>query len=461
MKNFAIVIMAAGKGTRLRSKRAKVLHEVGGKTLIRHVADAATQIVAPGDIFVVVGHQADAVKASLDGLGVGFVDQPEQNGTGDAVRRALSLIGDYENLLVLSGDAPLITPEILAEVRDFHLENKAAMTILTAAPAEPFGYGRVIRKSPGSPDVLRIVEQKALTPELAKAREINSGFYAFRRQPLADHIGSLGSRNAHREFYLTDMAAIFSAAGERVVALETEDANAILGANTIEEMMNLDREMRQRTARRLMAAGVTIYRPDTSVIDSSVSIAPDTVLEPFVQILGSTTIGEDCHIRSYSVLENATLGKGVTVRQGSLITESEVRDGAIIGPYAHLRPESWIGEGAHVGNFVETKKTRLGKGSKAAHLTYLGDADVGSGVNVGAGVITCNYDGVAKNPTKIGDGVFVGSDSTLVAPITVGRGAYIAAGSCITEDVPDDALALARSRQTVKTGWASAHRPKK
>lgn len=452
---FAIVILAAGKGTRLKSKHPKVLHQVGGKTLLQYVVTAAREMVPAEDIHVVVGHQAEAVKASLAGQGVGFVEQREQRGTGDAARLAVEALAGYENLLVLSGDAPLVTSGIVRRVLDFHCSNHAAMTILTASPTEPFGYGRVVRKSPGSVEVSKIVEQKALTSEQAALREINAGLYAFRLQPLREHVGSLRNQNAHSEFYITDMAAILSAAGERVVAIETDDPAAILGANTIEEMMSLDREMRQRTARSLMAGGVTIFRPETSVIDSGVVIAPDTILDPFVQILGKTRIGEDCHIRSYSVLEDAVLGNRVTVRQGCVITQSEVHDDAVIGPYAHLRPESEIGERAHVGNFVETKKVRLGKGSKANHLSYLGDAEIGEGVNVGAGVITCNYDGVVKNATKIGDRAFIGSDSTLVAPIDVGSGAYVAAGSCITEDVPEDALAIGRARQTVKAGWVT------
>lgn len=451
---FGIVIMAAGKGTRLKSKRPKVLHEVGGKTLLRHVVDAARQIVPPQDIYVVIGHQAELVKTSLANLGVNFVHQAEQLGTGDAIRQSGEAVKSYENLIVLSGDAPLIQPETISHLRDFHLAQRAVMTVLTAAPDDSHGYGRVIRKASNSDEVEAIVEQKALTQDQEKVREINSGFYAFAREPLFAHIDRLETKNAHGEFYLTDMARILTAAGLRVVALRTSNEDEVLGANTIEEMMQLDALLRLKTARRLMANGVTIFRPDTTVIDSDVSVGPDTVIEPFVQLLGKTEIGEDCRVRSYSVLENATIGKRVTVRNGCTITQSRIEDDAVIGPYAHLRPESEIGEGAHIGNFVETKKTRLGKGSKANHLTYLGDAEIGAQVNVGAGVITCNYDGTTKTRTKIGDRVFVGSDSTLVAPLTLGDGCYVAAGSCITEDVPEDALALGRARQTIKEGWA-------
>ena len=362
---------------------------------------------------------------------------------------------------MLSGDVPLIRPETIKKIRDFHLERRAAMTVLTAAPADLHGYGRVIRKSSNSEEIQEIVEAKALTPQFAQAREINSGIYAFTCKPLFANIGSLGTQNAHGELYLTDMAAILRAAGERVLALEAENADEVLGANTIAEMMTIDDKLRLSTAHKLMAEGVTIFRPETSVIDASVVVGADTVIEPFVQLLGETKVGKECRIRSYSVLEHATLGNRVLIRHGCIISQSRVDDGALIGPYAHIRPESEIGEGAHVGNFVETKKIRLGKGSKANHLTYLGDAEIGTGVNVGAGVITCNYDGVNKLKTIIGDRVFVGSDSTLVAPVTLGNGSYIAAGSCITEDVPEDALALGRARQTIKEGWSAARRNKK
>jgi bifunctional UDP-N-acetylglucosamine pyrophosphorylase/glucosamine-1-phosphate N-acetyltransferase len=458
---LAIVIMAAGKGTRLNTKRPKVLHEVGGKTLLRHVADAARQIVPPEDIYVIVGHQAGLVKDSLAGLGVQFIEQTEQRGTGHAIQQARRAVEGYNDVIVLSGDVPLIRPETIAKIRDFHLQRGAAMTVLTAAPKDLHGYGRVIRKSSNSDEIREIIEPKALTSKTAKAREINSGIYAFSRPLLFAHIDSLGTQNAHGEFYLTDMAAILAAAGEKVVALEAEDPDEVLGANTIAEMMGIDAKLRLGTAQRLMASGVTIFQPESTVIDAGVVVGPDTVIEPFVQLLGATKIGEECRIRSYSVLEHTTLGNRVLVQQGCIITQSRVDDGAVLGPYARLRPGSEIGEGAHVGNFVETKKMRLGKGSKANHLSYLGDAEIGAGVNVGAGVITCNYDGVNKRKTTIGDRVFVGSDSTLVAPLTLGNGCYIAAGSCITEDVPEDALALGRARQTIKEGWSVGRRNRK
>jgi bifunctional UDP-N-acetylglucosamine pyrophosphorylase / glucosamine-1-phosphate N-acetyltransferase len=455
---LAIVVMAAGKGTRLKSKRAKVLHEIGGKALLRHVIASASQIVPPRDIYVVVGHEAAHVEAAVKDAGVKFVHQTEQRGTGHAIQVAEAAVRDYDSLLVLSGDVPLLKPETIARLRDFHFEQRAAMTILTAAPADPTGYGRVLRKKPDSPEVTAIVEQKALAPEQATVREINSGIYAFQTAPLFAHINELTAENAHGEYYLTDLARLLVESRERVVALEAARPVEVLGANTIAEMMDLDRELRMDTARQLMASGVTILRPETTVIDTTVEVGADTVIEPFVQLLGNTRIGEDCRVRSYSVIENSTLADNVLVRQGCVIADSRIDRGALIGPFSHMRPGSEIGEGAHVGNFVETKKVKLGKGSKANHLTYLGDAEIGSDTNVGAGVITCNYDGVNKNRTLIGERVFVGSDSTLVAPLTIGNGAYIGAGSCITEDVPEDALALGRSRQTTKEGWAGSKR---
>ena len=458
---LAVVIMAAGKGTRLKSQRPKVLHEIGGKPLLAHVIAAASQIVAPQDISVVIGHQAEKVRAAVAPTGVRFVEQTEQLGTGHAIQCARDAIAGYENVLVLSGDVPLIRPETIEAVWHFHQAQQAAMTILTAAPKDPTGYGRIVRKSPNSPEVEAIVEQKALTAEQRLFSEINSGIYAFKTAPLLGQLGKLTAENANRELILTDVAGLLRAAGERVVAIQAADAAEVLGANTISELVALDATLRLATANRLMAQGVTIFRPETCVIDVGVEVAADTVIEPFVQLRGNTKIGANCLIRSYSVIEDCKLGGDVLIRQSCVLTGSTVADGAKIGPFAHLRPGSEIGENAHVGNFVETKKTKLGKGAKANHLTYLGDAEIGEKTNIGAGVITCNYDGVHKHATRIGKEAFIGSDSTLVAPVTVGDGAYIGAGSCITNDVPEDSLAVGRARQFVKEGWAAAQRARR
>jgi bifunctional UDP-N-acetylglucosamine pyrophosphorylase/glucosamine-1-phosphate N-acetyltransferase len=456
--DFGVVIMAAGKGTRLKSKRPKVLHEIGGQALLLHVIAAAKTIVPAQKVYCVIGHEADRVKSAVEHTGVGFVLQAEQRGTGHALQIVKAWFavngGDVpENLMVLSGDVPLIRTETLKQLVEIHSQEKAAMTILTAIPENALGYGRVLRAKEGSIEVKAIIEQKDLAPEQLHVREINSGIYCFATKALFAQLDSLSDKNANKEFYLTDAASLLVAGGERVVAVAAESADEVLGANTIAEMMHLDAAVRAATARRLMADGVTIFRPETCVIDTQVEVGVDTVIEPYVQLLGATKIGEDCRVRSYSVVQNSAIANGVLVRNSCVLDEAKVGVGAMIGPYAHLRPGSEIGEGAHVGNFVETKKTRMGRGSKANHLSYLGDAEIGAGVNIGAGAITCNYDGMHKHTTKIGDGVFVGSDATLVAPLTIGEGAYIAAGSCITEDVPDGALALGRSRQTTKPGW--------
>jgi bifunctional UDP-N-acetylglucosamine pyrophosphorylase/glucosamine-1-phosphate N-acetyltransferase len=463
---FAVAIMAAGKGTRLKSKRPKVLHEVGGRALLLHVIAAAKTLV-PGDrIYCIVGHEAERVRAAVASTGVNFVHQEVQRGTGHAMqilKAWFELPGNRipKHLLVLSGDVPLIRPETLSALCDLHLTEHAAMTILTAVPPNPHGYGRVLRGSPDKPSVKAIVEQKSLKPEQLNAPEINSGIYCFDTEALFSKLDLLSTNNAHGEYYLTDVAAMLVTDGRRVVAIKADSVDEVLGANTIAEMMHLDQAMRARAAHRLMAEGVTIFRPDTCVIDAEVTVGPDTVIEPYVQLLGTTQIGSDCRIRSYSVIQNSVLADNVTVRNGCILDGANVGNAAILGPYSHLRPESNIGPEAHVGNFCETKKITLGRGSKANHLTYLGDAVIGAGSNIGAGVITCNYDGVLKHTTTIGDGAFVGSDSTLVAPVSIGDGAYVGAGSCITQPVPAGALAIGRSQQVNKEGWAARRRPKK
>jgi bifunctional UDP-N-acetylglucosamine pyrophosphorylase / glucosamine-1-phosphate N-acetyltransferase len=457
--------MAAGKGTRLKSKHPKVLHEVGGKPILAHVIATAKKVVPASDIFVIIGHEGERVHEAVASTGVNFATQSEQRGTGHAMMAARDALSGsrsgnkYDHIIVLSGDAPLITAETIKMLRDFHIAQKATMTLLSADLDNPFGYGRVIRKGKGAgAEVQAIMEEKSATPQQRKIREINSGFYAFDAAALYTHIDKLSTANAHGEYYLTDMAGVFHRAGKKVAAIKTADAGEVLGSNTRAEMMMLDARLRLAKCRELLDEGVTIFYPHTCVIDSDVEVGADTVIEPFVQLLGSTKIGADCRIRSYSVIGNSVIGDRVTVRPGTLMEDSRVATGAEIGPYSHLRPGSDVGEGAHVGNFVETKKMKLGKGSKANHLSYLGDADIGEGVNIGAGTITCNYDGANKHKTVMEDGVFIGSDSTLVAPVKIGRGAYVAAASCITEDVPADALAVGRARQSIKEGWAREKR---
>lgn len=455
---IAVAILAAGKGTRLKSRFPKVLHEVGGKPLLEHVIRAAVRIVPATDVFAIIGHEADRVRAATEHTGVNFVLQAEQRGTGHALIMAREALAGYDHVIVLSGDAPLITQETIGHLRNFHLEEQAAMTLLTAELANPTGYGRVLRKSARSAEVQAIVEEKAASPAQKKIREINSGFYVFSVKELYRNIGKLSTANAHAEYYLTDMAEVLRQARQRVVGFKTADPNEVLGGNTREELADIDEKMRLSKCRQLMADGVTIFYPATCVIDADVEVGSDTVIEPYVQLLGKTRVGSASRVRSYSVIRDSDIGDGAMILPGCAMEEARVSAGAVVGPYSHLRPGSEIGEGAHVGNFVETKKIKLGKGSKANHLTYLGDAEIGAGVNIGAGTITCNYDGVAKHQTVIEDGVFIGSDSTLVAPIRVGKGAYVGAASCLTEDVPADSLAIGRARQIVREGWAGQKR---
>jgi bifunctional UDP-N-acetylglucosamine pyrophosphorylase/glucosamine-1-phosphate N-acetyltransferase len=455
---IAIAIMAAGKGTRLKSRHPKVLHEAGGKPLLAHAVAAATQVVPASDVYAIIGHEAERVRDAVAASGIQFVLQEEQRGTGHALMVAREALAPYDLVLVLSGDAPLITRETIARLRDFHLSRKAAMTLLTAHLENPTGYGRIVRKKAAGDDVRAIVEQKNLSPAQQRIREVNAGIYAFDTHALFNHIDQLKTENHHAEFYLTDMAAILGKAGHRVVAVQAADPHEVLGGNTRAELADIDQRMRMAKCQELMAAGVTILYPQTCMIDTEVEVGADTVIEPFVQLRGATRVGSDTRIGSYSVILSCDIGNKVLVQAGCVLERSVIRDRASLGPYSHLRPGCEICEEAHIGNFVEMKKTRLGKGSKANHLTYLGDSEVGERVNVGAGTITCNYDGVNKHKTIIEDGVFVGSDSILVAPVRIGKGAYIAAATTVTEDVPPDSLALGRARQIIKEGWAREKR---
>jgi bifunctional UDP-N-acetylglucosamine pyrophosphorylase / glucosamine-1-phosphate N-acetyltransferase len=457
----AIAILAAGKGTRLKSQLPKVLHEVGGEPLLAHVITAATHVIPARDVFAIIGYEADRVRQAVAATDINFVLQTEQHGTGHAMMVARDALSAYDHVIVLSGDAPQITPQTIAQLLNFHLDEQAAMTLLSAELDNPTGYGRVIRKNRRSNEEVAIVEEKSATAAQKKIREINAGFYVFSIPVLFTNIEKLTNENPHGEFYLTDMAEVLRSGKQRVVVWETENPVEVLGANTRAELSFIDAQMRARKCYELMTEGVTIYYPASCVIDTDVQIAADTIIEPFVQLLGKTRVGSLCRVRSYSVIRNSEIGSGALIHPGSILNEARVAAGAIIGPYSHLRPLSYIGEGAHVGAFVETKKIKLGKGSKAPHLTYLGDAEIGERVNVGAGTITCNYDGVHKHTTVIEDGAFIGSDTTLVAPVRVGKGAYVGAASCITEDVPEESLAIARGKQVVKEGWAKNRRTAK
>ena len=452
-----VLILAAGLGTRMKSKRAKVLHRAGGRTLVEHVIETATAVAPPERIFVVVGHQAERVKEAAGGRGVRFVLQSEQNGTAHAVAACREAVGGENSLVVvLYGDCPLLSAATIGGLIERQRSSTAAVTLLTTEPDDPTGYGRVLRRSDGS--VEAVVEQKAATSEELAIREVNAGIYCFRSDLLWKHLSEIRPDNPAGEFYLTDMVSVFRRAGLGVEAVFHPDARELLGINTRVELAEADRVLRERTVRRLMLDGVTIDRPETVTIDSQVRIGRDTAVGPFVQILGQTRIGEDCHIGACSIIHDSALGDRVTVAPFTLVGTSRLEDDVQVGPFARLRMGNHLEAGARVGNFVEMKKARLGAESKALHLAYLGDTAIGSKANIGAGTITCNYDGVHKHQTRIGDGAFVGSNSTLVAPVEIGAGSYVGAGSVITKDVPEDALAVGRGHQENKAGWAKKRR---
>jgi bifunctional UDP-N-acetylglucosamine pyrophosphorylase / glucosamine-1-phosphate N-acetyltransferase len=461
--NHTVVILAAGLGTRMRSKRAKVLHRAGGLALVEQVAAAARTLAPYGRIVVVTGHQAELVEALLQPLGLGFARQQEQKGTGHALascRDAVPRDAFREDglLTVLYGDTPLLTAATLERLRDTQTESKAAATLITTTLDDPTGYGRILLNEAG--DVTAIVEEKACTPEQRKIKLINSGIYCFKSGLLWCHIDEIKPNPVSGELYLTDMAEILARHGHRVRPMHVPDATELLGINTRVELAHADRILRGRKNEELMLSGVTIERPETVTIDQRVQAGTDTIIEPFARLLGATHIGEDCRIGAGSVLENAILGDCVQVAPYTLISDSRVDSDAHVGPFARLRMDAHVGRDARVGNFVELKKTHLGSGAKSQHLAYLGDSEIGERTNIGAGTITCNYDGAKKHRTTIGANAFVGSNSTLVAPVELGEGSYIGAGSVITDAVPADALALGRARQVVKPGWAKT-RPKK
>jgi bifunctional UDP-N-acetylglucosamine pyrophosphorylase / glucosamine-1-phosphate N-acetyltransferase len=457
--NISVVILAAGLGTRMRSKRAKVLHRAGGLALVEHVVEAARVLAEPERIVVVTGHQAAEVEALLQPHGIGFVRQEPQQGTGHAVACCRGRVPESGLFMVLYGDTPLLTAATLQRLRDAHLESGAAATLIATALEDPSGYGRVVIDSNGV--VQAIVEHKDCTPEQRAIRVINSGIYCFDAALLWRHLSEVEPNSQTQEYYLTDMARILTRQGHAVRTLHVEDPSELLGINTRVELAEADRILRLRKTEELMLSGVTIEWPETVVIDAQVSIGMDTVIEASARVLGKTRIGEDCRIGAGAILDSAVLADRVTIAPYSVITDARVDPGAVVGPFSRLRPGAHVGADAHVGNFVELKNTRLGAGAKSQHLAYLGDSDIGAGCNIGAGTITCNYDGEKKYKTKIGARTFIGSNSTIVAPVEIGDESYIAAGSTITEEVPGGALALGRARQVNKPEWVEKRRKKK
>ena len=453
------IVLAAGKGTRMNSARPKVLHSAAGRPLLDYVLDRCRDVEA--ETLVVVGHEAEAVQGACFGRpGLAFATQVPLLGTGHAVQIALSKMSleGSESVLVLAGDVPLLRAETLRELCALRRATLAAAALISFRTSSPSAYGRIVRDGEGR--VARIVEAKDATPAEFSIDEVNASLYVFDAARLRETIRNLRPNNAQGEFYLTDVVGLMVKAGDRVEALVVDDATEATGVNTTVELAIVEREIYARRAQGFLAAGVSIERPDTVLLGPAVRVSPGAQIRAFTILEGSTRIESRAVVGPFCRIEDSEIGEGAVILDSCLVRGSKISAGASVGPFAHIRPESVVGENAKVGNFVELKKTTLGAGAKAPHLSYLGDATIGAKANIGAGTITCNYDGVVKSPTTIEDGAFVGSNSILVAPVTIGRGAYIAAGSVITKDVPEEALGLGRARQENKAGWA-ARRPKK
>lgn len=453
------IILAAGLGTRMRSNMAKVLHRAGGAYLLEHVIAAARAVAPPEGITCVIGHQGDRVRAAAGPLGVQFATQAEQLGTGHAVNACRGLPRHAQGrVIVLYGDCPLLRGETISGLFEHHLGEGCAATLITTRLDDPTGYGRIFRDNEGR--VVRIVEEKACLPEEKPLREINSGIYCFEAEALWPALAALEPNPASGEYYLTDIPEILAASGLKTAAYVVDDPHEILGINTRIELAEADRILRARRTRALMLDGVTIEQPETVRIDAGVEIGIDTVIGPFAQLRGRTRIAAGCTVGACSIIEDSELGEGAEVHPFTVVSGSRLARGAQAGPFARLRMGALVDQDAHAGNFVELKNTHLGAESKAMHLAYLGDSTIGRGVNIGAGTITCNFDGKRKHPTVIEDGAFVGSNSTLVAPVEIGAGSYVGAGSVITKAVPPGALGIARGHQYVKEGWANHRRGK-
>jgi len=446
-----VIVLAAGKGTRMRSRRPKVLHSLAGQFLIERVLRTSLTL-QPATITVVVGHQSNLVQAALaHHRGLRFVRQEPQLGTAHALQQARSAFAGVQgNLVVLSGDVPRLCQETLTTLIGTHETAGAAATVLTATLQRPYGYGRIIR-SRG--DMVGIVEEADATPEQRTIHEINSGVYAFDIDPLFDALDQIPEAGPKHERYLPAIVPLYRRRGLGVGAVTAENPNEIRGINSQTELAEVSSIVRQSKNEELMGAGVTIEDPATTYIDDDVTVGPDTVIHPGVRLEGRTKVGERCELQSWVRVVDSNIEDDCTVRNCCVLTEAHLASGSVVGPFAHLRPGSTLAPDARVGNFVEMKQATLGRDSKANHLSYLGDATIGDHVNVGAGTITCNYDGTTKNRTTIADGVFIGSGVQLVAPVTVGQDSYVAAGSCISEDVPPGALSVARARQENKQGW--------
>jgi bifunctional UDP-N-acetylglucosamine pyrophosphorylase/glucosamine-1-phosphate N-acetyltransferase len=455
VSRVAVLILAAGKSTRMKSRTPKALHHLLGKPLLRYAVEAA-QVAGAERTVLVVGHQSEHVQQAM-GPDYEYVLQAEQKGTGHAVQMAEALLKDWDGpVLVMPGDAPLVSASLLQSLLEHHVNMRAAATLLTAELHDAGAYGRIVR-DPATRGVVGIVEARDATEEQLKIGEIGTSVYAFHPQRLFEALSQITPNNAQGEYYLTDVIALLARQGHPVEAVVSPDPDIVRGVNTRYELVEIGQILQERIHRALMLSGVTIVDPVTTHIDTTVKIGMDTVVQPFTILSGVTDIGEGCTIGPGARISDSRIGNDVTVRD-SWIVASEVGDGTRVGPYANLRPGNVVGKKVKIGDFVELKQATLGDGVSAGHFAYLGDAEVGERTNIGAGVITCNYDGVRKHKTVIGADAFVGTNNTIVAPVTIGDGAYTAAGSTITEDVPSGGLGIGRARQANKEGWAAARR---
>jgi bifunctional UDP-N-acetylglucosamine pyrophosphorylase/glucosamine-1-phosphate N-acetyltransferase len=454
------VILAAGKGTRMNSSRPKVLHQLRGRPMAHYTLDLARS-VSSDRILMVLGHEADLVRSHVEDVyaGVEYVVQKPQMGTGHALLQCLSRLEGFQgNVLVLSGDVPALTADALENLLKTQMNSEAEVAVLTSFPPDPTGYGRIIRDQTGG--VIAIREQKDLNPGEENIGEVNMGIYFFKAAFLVRELPLLSNDNAQGEYYLTDLVQAAAARGETVSSFILKDPEEALGINTLLELSDMEKNLREDTLKKLMEGGVRIIDPFTTYVDESVEVEADTVLHPMTFLYGNTRIASGTVVHPGAVITDSVIGRDVQILPHSVIEESEILDGTVVGPFARLRPGNSIGPRGKIGNFVEVKNSRLGEGSKVSHLTYIGDTQMGNNVNVGAGSVTCNYDGFSKHQTVLEDGVFVGSGTMMVAPVVLGSNSIVGAGSTITEDVPPDSLALGRARQEVKEGWARRLREK-
>jgi len=452
LEGIATIILAAGKGTRMKSDLVKVLHSLLGLPMLSYTIDLSLNEIKSKKTIVVVGHQADQIKERFKDTRIQFTLQEEQLGTGHAVLQAIPFFQKFNGtVLILCGDVPLVRGETLRSFINHFWENESILSVLTAVVEHPLGYGRILRSREGWLE--KIMEEKDASEEERMIREINTGIFCVKAPFLMEGLTEIGQENAQGEYYLTDLVEIARRRGLRCSAHQVADPVEVMGINTRVDLAIANEVLRHEKVKDLMLSGVTIIDPKTTYVDRMVEIGRDTILYPNCSLQGKTRIGERCIIESNSNISDSIIGNEVTIRSSSVVTESKVEEGASIGPLAHLRPLSEVKTGARIGNFVEVKKSVIGKGTKASHLAYIGDSILGKEVNIGAGTITCNYDGFEKHQTIIGDRVFVGSNVELVAPVKVGNNSSIGAGTTVTKDVPEGALAISRVKQKNIEGW--------